>query len=32
MDVVDYPAGLLVSQAEIDLKPLQGRVSQFRLD
>jgi hypothetical protein len=31
MDVVVFPAGLLVSQVEIDLKPLQGRISQFRL-
>jgi hypothetical protein len=31
MDVVFCPADLLVSQVEIDLKPLQGRISQFRL-
>jgi hypothetical protein len=31
MDVVVCPADLLVSQVEIDLKSLQGRISQFTL-
>lgn len=32
MDAVVFPADLLVSQIEIDLEPLQGDISQFRLD
>ena len=31
LDLFICPSDLLVSQVQLDLKPLQGRISQFRL-